>query len=140
MYFQASKWNWKKITHYSKKSRTVPCPRLGHSFTLINKQIYLFGGLSNESDSGDSKGILPLYLNDLHVLDIPQKYVNDDGREMSVRDYTWSTPLIDNRGPSPRESHTGVSFFDQRHHAWMLVIYGGMNGHRLGDVWFFNTG
>ena len=111
---------------------------MGHSFTIIKKQIYLFGGLSNESD--DPKRNVPKYLNDLHVLDIPHKYVNDDGREVNVRDYSWSTPLIDNQGPSARESHTGVSFYDQRHHAWMLVIYGGMSGFRLGDLWFFNTG
>lgn len=134
---QASKWHWKKIKHYSNKSNQVPCPRLGHSFTLVKKSIYLFGGLSNESD--DPKRNVPKYLNDLHILDIPYKYVQSDGREINVREYSWSSPITDNQGPSARESHTGVSFYDPNHQAWMLVIYGGMSGFRLGDLWFLNT-
>lgn len=41
-----SKWEWKKI---DVNFEVLPSPRLGHSFTLIDKQIYLFGGLENSS-------------------------------------------------------------------------------------------
>ncbi len=42
-----SKWEWKKI---DLKESASPTPRLGHSFTLVGKKIYLFGGLENASN------------------------------------------------------------------------------------------
>lgn len=36
-----------------------PCPRLGHSFTLVGNKVYLFGGLANDSD--DPKNNIPRY-------------------------------------------------------------------------------
>lgn len=32
---QASKWEWKRLKPKPPKNATYPCPRLGHSFTLI---------------------------------------------------------------------------------------------------------
>lgn len=36
-----------------------PCPRLGHSFTLIGNKCYMFGGLANDSE--DPNGNVPRY-------------------------------------------------------------------------------
>ncbi|KAJ8947108.1 hypothetical protein NQ318_002467 [Aromia moschata] len=40
---QASKWEWKKLKPRPPKAGPPPCPRLGHSFTLVNAKVYLFG-------------------------------------------------------------------------------------------------
>ena len=55
------KWEWKKIRVKTPKNEPLPCPRLGHSFTLLDKKVYLFGGLANESD--DPKDNIPRYIN-----------------------------------------------------------------------------
>nr|CAD7260331.1 unnamed protein product [Timema shepardi] len=54
---QASRWEWKRLKPKSPKNGNPPCPRLGHSFTLIGGSVYLFGGLANESD--DPKNNIP---------------------------------------------------------------------------------
>ena len=39
--------------------------------------------------------------------------------------------------PSPRESHTAVHFLTQTGKE-QLIIYGGMDGNRMGDVWILD--
>lgn len=46
----------------------------------------------------------------------------------------WQCPVFEGTTPSPRESHAAVTFGNR------LVIYGGMNGHRLSDVWVLDVG
>ena len=120
---EISKWEWKRLNPHSLNNK-LPSPRLGHSFTLIDQRVYLFGGLENASD--DPKENIPRYLNDLHCLD-----VHDDLM-------TWSTPVTDGKPPSPRESHTCVAFKSSVTNKSKLIVYGGMSGHRLGDVWFLD--
>ncbi|CAH1982631.1 unnamed protein product [Acanthoscelides obtectus] len=123
---QASKWEWKKLKPKPPKLGPPPCPRLGHSFTLVNSKVYLFGGLAN--DSADPKNNVPRYLNDLYTLDI---------RSTPVQ---WEIPLTNGPSPPPRESHTGVAYCDKKDKGRsFLVIYGGMSGCRLGDLWFLET-
>ena len=55
------------------KTGPGPCPRLGHSFTLIGNKVYLFGGLANDSE--DPKNNIPRYLNDLYTLEIKSNNV-----------------------------------------------------------------
>ena len=87
--------------------------------------MYLFGGLANDSD--DPKNNIPRYLNDLYALDI------------RVTPVQWEIPVTNGPAPPPRESHTGVSYVDRDKGKSFLVIYGGMSGCRLGDLWFLNT-
>lgn len=54
---QATKWEWAKLKANPPESGPPPCPRLGHSFTIVGDKIYLFGGLANESD--DPKNNIP---------------------------------------------------------------------------------
>lgn len=119
---EISKWEWKKLNPMT--TNKLPSPRLGHSFTLIGHKVYLFGGLENASD--DPKENIPKYLNDLHCLD-----VNDD-------QLIWNQPQTDGKPPSPRESHTCVAYKSAITNKSKLIIYGGMSGHRLGDVWFLD--
>ena len=39
-----------------------------------------------------------------------------------------------------RESHSCVFYRGQVENRPKLIIYGGMNGHRLGDIWTFHLG
>lgn len=120
---QASRWEWKKLRPKPPKNGPYPCPRLGHSFTLINNKVYLFGGLANDSD--DPKNNIPRYLNDLYVL------------EMKPHSSTmqWELPQTHGSPPPARESHSAVAYMggDGKHPK--LIIYGGMSGCRLGDLW-----
>ncbi|EDV94233.1 GH22204 [Drosophila grimshawi] len=47
---QANKWEWRKMYPETPDNGVTPCPRLGHSFTMVGEKIFLFGGLGNESD------------------------------------------------------------------------------------------
>ena len=64
------------------------------------------------------------YLNDLNYLEIRE------GTSLQ-----WQCPVFDGPSPSPRESHAAVTISNNR-----LLIYGGMNGRRLDDVWILEVG
>lgn len=120
---QASKWEWKRLKPRPPKNQSPPCPRLGHSFTLINNKVYLFGGLANDSD--DPKNNIPRYLNDLYTLELrPYSSI-----------MTWDVPHYCGQPPPPRESHTAVAYHGKDSKHPRLIIYGGMSGCRLGDLW-----
>ncbi|XP_057319898.1 host cell factor [Microplitis mediator] len=123
---QASRWEWKRLKPKSPKDDSPPCPRLGHSFTLIGNKVFLFGGLANDSD--DPKNNIPRYLNDLYTLEL-----------LPNGQTAWEVPKTYGPSPPPRESHTGVAYTDRTTGKSCLVIYGGMSGCRLGDLWFLDV-
>ncbi|XP_012221514.2 host cell factor 1 isoform X2 [Linepithema humile] len=123
---QASRWEWKRLKPKPPKHEPPPCPRLGHSFTLIGNRVFLFGGLANDSD--DPKNNIPRYLNDLYTLDL-----------LPNGQTAWDVPQTHGHAPPPRESHTGVAYTDRTTGKSCLVIYGGMSGCRLGDLWFLDV-
>eukprot|EP00731_Ephydatia_muelleri_P021532 Em0014g123a len=112
----ASRWEWRHLTPLNEP----PCPRLGHSFNLVGQKAIIFGGLANESN--DPKLNIPKYLNDVFMLEIRE------GTSLQ-----WQCPVFEGTTPAPRESHAAVTFGNR------LVIYGGMNGHRLSDVWLLDV-
>ncbi|XP_058646662.1 host cell factor 1a isoform X2 [Onychostoma macrolepis] len=120
---QASRWEWKKLKPKAPKNGAPPCPRLGHSFSLVGNKCYLFGGLANDSE--DPKNNIPRYLNDLYTLELrPGSSVMG-----------WDIPVTYGVLPPPRESHTAVVYTEKTTKKSRLVIYGGMSGCRLGDLW-----
>ncbi|XP_043482041.1 host cell factor 1 isoform X2 [Leptopilina heterotoma] len=123
---QASRWEWKRLKPRPPKNDPPPCPRLGHSFTLIGNKVFLFGGLANDSD--DPKNNIPRYLNDLYTLEL-----------LPNGQTAWEVPQTYGHAPPPRESHTGVAYTDQKTGKSCLVVYGGMSGCRLGDLWFLDV-
>ncbi|XP_054000405.1 host cell factor 1 isoform X3 [Hylaeus anthracinus] len=123
---QASRWEWKRLKPKPPKHDPPPCPRLGHSFTLIGNRVFLFGGLANDSD--DPKNNIPRYLNDLYTLELLPNGAT-----------AWDVPQTHGHAPPPRESHTGVAYTDRNTGKSCLVIYGGMSGCRLGDLWFLDV-
>lgn len=54
---QAARWLWKKLKPRAPRTGSLPCPRIGHSFTLAGNKCYLFGGLANDSE--DPNGNIP---------------------------------------------------------------------------------
>lgn len=68
------------------------------------------------------------YLNDLYVLDLK-----------NTNSLQWEAPTQMGCIPSPRESHTCVTFtkFDGRD---QLIVFGGMSGCRLGDLYQLDIG
>ncbi|XP_034670555.1 host cell factor isoform X2 [Drosophila subobscura] len=124
---QATKWEWRKMYPESPDNGVSPCPRLGHSFTMVGEKIFLFGGLANESD--DPKNNIPKYLNDLYILDT---------RGVHSHNGKWIIPKTYGDSPPPRESHTGISFSSKNTGKLNLLIYGGMSGCRLGDLWLLD--
>ncbi|KAL7727635.1 hypothetical protein ACLKA6_014976 [Drosophila palustris] len=125
---QATKWEWRKMYPESPDNGLPPCPRLGHSFTMVGEKIFLFGGLANESD--DPKNNIPKYLNDLYILDT---------RGVHSHNGKWIIPKTFGDSPPPRESHTGISFMNKDSGKLSLLVYGGMSGCRLGDLWLLDT-
>ncbi|XP_078339455.1 host cell factor 1-like isoform X4 [Crassostrea virginica] len=120
---QASRWEWKRLKPKSCKNGPPPCPRLGHSFTLLGNKAYLFGGLANDSE--DPKNNIPRYLNDLYVLEL----------KPHSNTLSWDFPATVGQPPPPRESHTCVGYAEKDGRRPRLIIYGGMSGCRLGDLW-----
>ncbi|XP_072483901.1 host cell factor 1-like isoform X3 [Notamacropus eugenii] len=120
---QASRWEWKKLKAKTPKNGPPPCPRLGHSFCLVGNKCYLFGGLANDSE--DPKNNIPRYLNDLYILELrPGSGV-----------VGWDIPITYGVLPPPRESHTAIVYTEHDKKKSKLVIFGGMSGCRLGDLW-----
>uniref|UniRef100_A0A8C7RCU3 Host cell factor 1 n=1 Tax=Oncorhynchus mykiss TaxID=8022 RepID=A0A8C7RCU3_ONCMY len=120
---QASRWEWKKLKAKTPKNGPPPCPRLGHSFSLVGNKCYLFGGLANDSE--DPKNNIPRYLNDLYTLEL----------RAGSSVVGWDIPITYGVLPPPRESHTAVVYTEKDSKKSRLIIYGGMSGCRLGDLW-----
>lgn len=51
----------------------------------------------------------------------------------------WDIPQTFGQAPPPRESHTAVAYTDSENHS-KLIVYGGMSGCRLGDLWILDIG
>ncbi|XP_046895238.1 host cell factor 1b isoform X1 [Hypomesus transpacificus] len=123
---QASRWEWKRLKAKGPKNGPPPCPRLGHSFSLVGNKCYLFGGLANDSE--DPKNNIPRYLNDLYTLEL----------RAGSSVVGWDIPITYGVLPPPRESHTAVVYTEKTSKKSRIIIYGGMSGCRLGDLWVFD--
>ncbi|XP_034019276.1 host cell factor 2 isoform X1 [Thalassophryne amazonica] len=118
---QASRWLWKKLKPRAPRNAAPPCPRIGHSFTLVGNKCYLFGGMANDSE--DPNRNVPRYMNDFYELELQSI--------SGVRG--WSVPETKGGGPTERESHTTVAYTNLG--SSKLYIFGGMQGCRLDDLW-----
>lgn len=156
---QASRWEWKKLKAKNPKNGPPPCPRLGHSFSLVGNKCYLFGGLANDSE--DPKNNIPRYRSSFLVLMFfqqePQLFESDlrclcfpifrylnDLYTLELRAGSsvvgWDIPITYGVLPPPRESHTAVVYTEKTSRKSRLIIYGGMSGCRLGDLWTLDIG
>ncbi|XP_034382589.1 host cell factor 2 [Cyclopterus lumpus] len=118
---QASRWLWKKLKPRAPRNGLPPCPRIGHSLTLVGNKCYLFGGLTNDSE--DTNSNVTRYMGDFYELELQSL--------SGAR--AWSFPETKGGGPSARESHTSVAYTGLG--SPKLYIFGGMQGRRLDDLW-----
>ncbi|VDO13869.1 unnamed protein product [Rodentolepis nana] len=125
---QATKWEWRRLKPKPPRNGPLPCPRIGHSFTLVGQKAFLFGGITNDSE--DPKNNIPRYLNDLYALEL----------RPNSSAMCWDIPACYGGLPTPRESHTAVAYqvMDGVSKKWRLLVYGGMNGTRLGDIYLLD--
>ena len=70
------------------------------------------------------------YLNDLYVLEL----------KPNSNALSWDLPHTTGMAPPPRESHTCTGFLDKDTKGPRLIVYGGMSGCRLGDLWIMDVG
>lgn len=70
------------------------------------------------------------YLNDLYTLELRP------GSNVAG----WDIPITYGVLPPPRESHTAVVYTEKTSKKSRLIIYGGMSGCRLGDLWTLDIG
>lgn len=73
---------------------------------------------------------MPRYLNDLYILEL----------RAGSSVVGWDIPITYGVLPPPRESHTAVVYTEKTSKKSRLVIYGGMSGCRLGDLWTLDIG
>uniref|UniRef100_A0A3Q3W8C4 Fibronectin type-III domain-containing protein n=1 Tax=Mola mola TaxID=94237 RepID=A0A3Q3W8C4_MOLML len=138
---QASRWEWKRLKAKAPKNGPLPCPRLGHSFSLIGSSCYLFGGLANDSE--DPKNNIPRYLNDLYCLELRPgssggQQPSTCGCSTSVRHdnhlaalrytLTWSKPALDGTDPLPRSLHSATTIKNK------MYVFGGWVPLVMDDV------
>lgn len=117
-------YQWKRHPYHGKD---CPEPRMGHSFTLADdNRVIVFGGVINEHPE-PKKGIVPRYMNDLYIL-----YILENEK------FKWLKLPSHINGPSNRESHSAIYYCDKIEIRKFLIIFGGMNGERLGDLWFLD--
>lgn len=72
----------------------------------------------------------PRYLNDLYTLEL----------RAGSSVVGWDIPITYGVLPPPRESHTAVVYTEKTTRKSRLIIYGGMSGCRLGDLWTLDIG
>ena len=70
------------------------------------------------------------YLNDLYTLEL----------RAGSSVVGWDIPITYGILPPPRESHTAVVYTEKTSKKSRLIIYGGMSGCRLGDLWSLDIG
>ncbi|CAL8114882.1 unnamed protein product [Orchesella dallaii] len=117
------KWEWKKLKPKDPRNGEPPYARIGHSFTILRDQVFMFGGLANDSD--DERFNIPRYLGGFYALNI--RFNNGHG--------IWEIPPSYGDPPGPRESHSAVAYVSKDGRDKKLFIYGGMNGCRLEDLY-----
>lgn len=78
----------------------------------------------------DSLTCASRYLNDLYILEL----------RPGSSAVGWDIPVTYGVLPPPRESHTAVVYTEKTTKKSRLVIYGGMSGCRLGDLWTLDIG
>lgn len=70
------------------------------------------------------------YLNDLYSLELKQ----------NSNTIAWDIPQAGGQPPPPRESHSCAAYSEKDGRRPRLIIYGGMSGCRLGDLWQLDCG
>jgi hypothetical protein len=95
-----------------------PCPRSSHSCVFVYPYVVLFGGVTNSSTlSGDATDSVPVYLNDLWLLDVS---VSVDPSQ-----WTWRMLPFEGLAPSPRDMASLVDVSELTERPYSVLLFGG---------------
>uniref|UniRef100_A0A158PB36 Fibronectin type-III domain-containing protein n=1 Tax=Angiostrongylus cantonensis TaxID=6313 RepID=A0A158PB36_ANGCA len=124
---QASRWEWRKLRPRPPRSGCAgPSPRLGHSFSLASNQVADVLLMDHLTPSRIRRFILMTFFQLISVVLSPW-YVQTS---VKLSSFTYGAR------PCARESHSAV--VHETETCRQLVIFGGMNGCRLGDLWILD--
>ncbi|KAH7816234.1 putative kelch repeat protein [Monocercomonoides exilis] len=132
------------------RSEEVPCPRAGHSMTLVGSSIYVFGGFGEDQHLNDLWELNPLTLCWTKIEPAKkEKTAEEDQSDPSSGGFQYLSPRSphssaaasrtrrsgsDATCPSPRSGHSAFAVGDK------LLIFGGYTaGAAKDDLWEFNT-
>ncbi|KAH7820869.1 putative Galactose oxidase, central domain [Monocercomonoides exilis] len=132
------------------RSEEVPCPRAGHSMTLVGSSIYVFGGFGDDQHLNDLWELNPLTLCWTKIEPAKkEKAAEEDQSDPSSGGFQYLSPRSlhsvaaasrtrrsgsDATCPSPRSGHSAFAVGDR------LLIFGGYTvGAAKDDLWEFNT-
>ena len=123
----------------SHRDQSMPAPRLGATLVATKTKLILFGGLGNalgSSSNDTSDGLIPEHYNDVWIFNIQNPLTKE---KISITSPQAGWEKINTLGipPTGRESHSALIDTDYNGKQRM-IIYGGMCGHRLGDIWILN--
>ena len=101
---------------------TIPSRRSGHSFSIVDSSVFLFGGCTSANQGSSTSG--PSITKDLFMLDVSQG------------NFHWSNPATVGKSPQARWHHTA-----NVHDRTKIIIFGGFhsNSERFNDVWMLDT-
>ncbi|CAL8106155.1 unnamed protein product [Orchesella dallaii] len=117
-------WTWTKLN----PTGEIPCARHGHSFTRLNDSFYVFGGLTDDTPN-PPRMELPRFLGDFFKLNVSS----------NLEEISWEIPNVFGSMPGPRESHSAVAHSTSSRRYNRLIIYGGMCGMRLNDLYIMDV-
>ncbi|KAJ0405550.1 hypothetical protein P43SY_009599 [Pythium insidiosum] len=106
-----------------------PAPRSEAAGVVVNDQLFIFGGISYDDNSGSGPTNTPVDFNDLW--------------SYNLRNFTWQ-PITSRDGSAPpaRFSHSMSTFIDKNGEVFLLVFSGrylvAKSWALLGDVWVFS--
>ena len=98
---------------------TPPCPRSGHSLTVVGPKTVLFGGCGRKDKAPAASAF-----SDVFTADVSQpEYI------------TWREEHVTGPVPPPRTRHSAVAIDKKR-----LLIFGGLDHRtRYSDLWVLDT-
>jgi hypothetical protein len=96
-----------------------PCPRSSHSCVFLYPYLVLFGGVTNSSalSGGDVSESVPVYLNDLWLLDV--------SASTDPTQWTWRMLPFEGLAPSPRDMASLVDVSDLTGRPYSVLLFGG---------------
>jgi hypothetical protein len=111
----------KSFTQVPTPEGRSPCPRSSHSCAFLHPYVVLFGGVTNSSvcgeEQGESEGSMPIYLNDLWLLDVS---VSADPAQWS-----WRMLPFEGLAPSPRDMTSLVDVSELTERPYSMLLFGG---------------
>ncbi|CAH8539044.1 unnamed protein product [Schistosoma rodhaini] len=151
---QASRWEWKRLKPKPARNGPCPCPRIGHSFTLVGQRAFLFGGITNDSDDPKNNiprmfvfgGWVPLVMEEIKMTAQEKEWkCTNTLASLNLDTMAWEPLTMEVADecllPRARAGHCAVAVHSR------LYVWSGRDGYRKAwnnqvcfkDLWFLET-